>query len=72
MDEYFHYNQLLAYAQNRFTHWDPKITTPPGLYILQRLFAIVIPANLGMMRAVNCLFFSNIFVVYVLKIYDFL
>lgn len=72
MDEYFHYNQFLAYSQNHFTHWDPKITTPPGLYILQRLFAIVIPANLSMMRAVNSLFFSNIFVVYVLKIYDFL
>jgi alpha-1,2-glucosyltransferase len=72
MDEYFHFNQFLAYHKNQFSHWDPKITTPPGLYIIQRIFAIVLPADLSTMRMLNSLFFSNIFVVYVLKIYDFL
>jgi alpha-1,2-glucosyltransferase len=44
MDEYFHYNQFLQYSHNNFKHWDPKITTPPGLYILQRMFAIAVPS----------------------------
>lgn len=51
--------------------WDPKLTTPPGLYLLQRLLASVLPPDLAVMRAVNCLLFSNIFVVYALKIFDF-
>ena len=72
MDEHFHYGQFQAYHNNDFLHWDPKITTPPGLYIIQRIFSVLLPSSLGAMRAVNCLFFSNIFVVYVLKIYDFL
>jgi alpha-1,2-glucosyltransferase len=72
MDEYFHYNQFRAYHRNQFTYWDPKITTPPGLYLIQRLFSIVVPGELGVLRAINCLFFSNVFIVYVLKIYDFL
>lgn len=72
MDEYFHYNQFRAYHHNQFTYWDPKITTPPGLYLIQRLFSIVISGELGMLRSINCLFFSNVFIVYVLKIYDFL
>lgn len=72
MDEYFHYNQFRAYNRNQFTYWDPKITTPPGLYLIQRLFSIILPGELGMLRAINCLFFSNVFIVYVLKIYDFL
>lgn len=72
MDEYFHYNQFRAYHRNHFAYWDPKITTPPGLYLIQRLFSIVIPGELGMLRAINCLFFSNVFIVYVLKVYDFI
>lgn len=71
MDEEFHYNQFLAYQANNFSHWDTKITTPPGLYLIQRMFTTILPPNLSIMRAINTLFFSNIFVVYVLKIYDF-
>ena len=72
MDEEFHYQQFLQYNENNFHHWNSKITTPPGLYIIQRIFSTVFPANLAMMRAINSLFFSNIFIVYLLKIYDFL
>ncbi len=36
------------------------------------MFSIVIPGELGILRAINCLFFSNVFIVYVLKVYDFI
>ncbi|KAI0262646.1 alpha-2-glucosyltransferase Alg10 [Russula aff. rugulosa BPL654] len=34
MDEPFHVPQVQAYCNGDWTYWDPKITTPPGLYIL--------------------------------------
>ena len=70
MDEEFHYRQFSYYNQNHFDKWEPKLTTPPGLYLIQRLIATVLPADLSVMRAFNSLFFSNVFIVYVLKIYD--
>ena len=38
LDEVFHVGQVQAYCAGRFQTWDPKITTPPGLYILSYLF----------------------------------
>ncbi|XP_053212427.1 dol-P-Glc:Glc(2)Man(9)GlcNAc(2)-PP-Dol alpha-1,2-glucosyltransferase-like [Panonychus citri] len=32
MDEIFHIQQVRSYCVHNFTHWNPKITTPPGLY----------------------------------------
>ncbi|EIM92928.1 glucosyltransferase [Stereum hirsutum FP-91666 SS1] len=32
MDEPFHVPQVQAYCRGEWTYWDPKITTPPGLY----------------------------------------
>ena len=32
MDEEFHARQTQLYCDGNFTYWDPKITTPPGLY----------------------------------------
>ncbi|KAL1707042.1 glycosyltransferase family 59 protein [Schizophyllum commune] len=44
MDEPFHVPQAQAYCAGNFSHWDPKITTPPGLYIvsviLKRFFIV--------------------------------
>ncbi|GMM55069.1 dolichyl-P-Glc:Glc(2)Man(9)GlcNAc(2)-PP-dolichol alpha-1,2-glucosyltransferase [Maudiozyma humilis] len=34
IDEKFHIGQTLTYIKGEWTNWDPKITTPPGLYIL--------------------------------------
>ncbi|AQZ11291.1 DIE2 (YGR227W) [Zygosaccharomyces parabailii] len=34
IDEKFHVAQTLNYVAGNWTSWDPKITTPPGLYIL--------------------------------------
>ncbi|KAI9368255.1 tyrosyl-DNA phosphodiesterase-domain-containing protein [Aspergillus egyptiacus] len=33
LDEAFHIPQAQAYWAHKWTHWDPKITTPPGSYI---------------------------------------
>ncbi|THU91646.1 glucosyltransferase [Dendrothele bispora CBS 962.96] len=38
MDEPFHIPQAQAYCRNEFTTWDPKITTPPGLYLMSLIF----------------------------------
>ena len=32
-DEVFHIRQALAYWHHQWRVWDPKITTPPGLYV---------------------------------------
>jgi alpha-1,2-glucosyltransferase len=37
LDEIFHVRQAQAYCEGRFRTWDPKITTPPGLYLLSYL-----------------------------------
>lgn len=34
MDEIFHIPQAKLYCSNNFTYYDPKITTPPGLYLI--------------------------------------
>ncbi|KIY00581.1 uncharacterized protein Z520_03244 [Fonsecaea multimorphosa CBS 102226] len=33
LDEYFHIPQAQAYWLGKWSQWDPKITTPPGLYV---------------------------------------
>ncbi|KAJ1498648.1 glucosyltransferase [Coelomomyces lativittatus] len=38
MDEKFHVPQAQKYCQGQFYFWDPKITTPPGLYWITTAF----------------------------------
>jgi alpha-1,2-glucosyltransferase len=38
LDEVFHIPQAQAYWAGNWTKWDPKITTPPGLYIFSNAF----------------------------------
>jgi alpha-1,2-glucosyltransferase len=33
LDEFFHVPQAQAYWLGKWSQWDPKITTPPGLYV---------------------------------------
>jgi alpha-1,2-glucosyltransferase len=33
LDEFFHVPQAQAYWLGQWSQWDPKITTPPGLYV---------------------------------------
>lgn len=39
IDELFHFRQFRHYLMGNWGHWDPKITTPPGLYILTWFYA---------------------------------
>lgn len=51
--------------------WDSKITTPPGLYYLQKLCSYLTGSSLGSVRALNSLVFGNLFLVFAMKIYEF-
>lgn len=46
MDEEFHYRQFSTYYGGDFKTWDPKITTPPGLYYVQYLFSQILGGDL--------------------------
>ncbi|OWP02768.1 hypothetical protein B2J93_2527 [Marssonina coronariae] len=39
LDEVFHIPQAQAYCHGRYDVWDPKLTTPPGLYIFASAYA---------------------------------
>lgn len=63
MDETLHVPQALKYCDGDWWHWDPKITTLPGTYILSR--AVLAPAiwmlgpeacTVESLRCVNALF----------------
>eukprot|EP00667_Euglena_gracilis_P030995 EG_transcript_43875 len=58
MDEVFHIPQAERYLAGNFSHWDPKITTPPALYLCGVLAAYVPTHQFGAdavatLRAVN-------------------
>lgn len=58
IDEKFHVGQTLKYIAGDWSSWDPKITTPPGLYILgwlnYKLTSVIISWNpLTTFRLVN-------------------
>ncbi|PVU89748.1 hypothetical protein BB559_002655 [Furculomyces boomerangus] len=42
MDEVFHAGQAQAYCNGQFSTWDPKLTTPPGLYIVSFILAKIV------------------------------
>lgn len=47
LDEAFHVPQAQAYWAHQWTHWDPKITTPPGLYLWSYLLCAAMLALRG-------------------------
>ncbi|KDN37455.1 glycosyltransferase family 59 protein [Tilletiaria anomala UBC 951] len=61
MDEIFHIPQAQAYCHGKWDTWDPKLTTPPGIYLLSNLLArglqyIHLPLtclNLNFLRSTN-------------------
>lgn len=60
-DEQHHVPQGLQYCRGNLRHWDPKITTPPGLYLGSALAALPgrlwgARPSLTALRAVNSLF----------------
>nr|POE85574.1 dol-p-glc:glc(2)man(9)glcnac(2)-pp-dol alpha-1,2-glucosyltransferase [Quercus suber] len=55
LDEFFHVRQAQHYCAGRFQIWDPKITTPPGLYLLSSLAAPFAGSAIPMLRALSAL-----------------
>lgn len=57
MDEPFHIPQAQAYCRGDFATWDPKITTPPGLYVMSVLLkrVFMFKCTLPMLRLTTVL-----------------
>lgn len=57
MDEPFHIPQAQAYCRGEFLTWDPKITTPPGLYLMSLFFkrVFLFKCTLPMLRLTTVL-----------------
>ena len=53
LDEAFHVPQAQAYWAHQWTHWDPKITTPPGLYLWSYLVCAAMLALRGSPEELN-------------------
>ncbi|RCK57827.1 Dol-P-Glc:Glc(2)Man(9)GlcNAc(2)-PP-Dol alpha-1,2-glucosyltransferase [Candida viswanathii] len=47
IDEIFHLRQCQAYCDYKFTQWDDKITTPPGLYTIGFVYSKLIELVTG-------------------------
>lgn len=58
MDEEFHAEQTITYIKGDWRTWNPKITTPPGLYILATLVWRFVPfeATVENFRFLSCVF----------------
>jgi len=53
-DEIFHVPQAQKYCQGEWHSWDPKITTPPGLYLVAWAFSLITGScNTSALRALN-------------------
>ncbi|ORX88362.1 hypothetical protein K493DRAFT_236820 [Basidiobolus meristosporus CBS 931.73] len=73
MDEIFHVPQAQVYCSGDYQTWDPKITTPPGLYLVSN--ALISGLNLlnftgsklscstNILRATNCLLGLGVYLV---------
>ncbi|KAM5465566.1 glucosyltransferase [Microsporum audouinii] len=67
LDEVFHVRQAQAYWDHRWKQWDPKITTPPGLYLVSYaitstssiLFAKPVELSASVLRCINGLVLFN-------------
>lgn len=62
----------MQYMDGNYDVWDPKITTPPGLYYFQIPFTLLLGKQLWVVRSINCLVFGNLFLVFSMKIFQFM
>lgn len=53
IDELFHLPQAKAYCKKKFTHWDEKITTFPGLYLIASCISDYYECNTYNLRFIN-------------------
>ncbi|KAJ2559244.1 glucosyltransferase [Coemansia sp. RSA 1822] len=61
MDEQFHIRQAQWYCAGAFDRWDPKLTTPPGLYIVSLVARTFGACTLDRLRTVNCILGAGLF-----------
>jgi alpha-1,2-glucosyltransferase len=66
LDEYFHVPQAQKFCQGDWHSWDPKITTPPGLYLVAWAFSLITGScSTSALRALNvgalCLIFFQVY-----------
>ncbi|EUC32163.1 glycosyltransferase family 59 protein [Bipolaris zeicola 26-R-13] len=52
LDEFFHVPQAQKYCEGDYS-WDPKITTPPGLYLVSKLFNPLLGCETRFLRMQN-------------------
>ncbi|KAI9774682.1 MAG: glucosyltransferase [Geoglossum simile] len=61
LDEAFHIPQAQAYCEGKWHIWDPKITTPPGLYVVSQVlrsvtrFFSALDCDIFSLRLQNCI-----------------
>eukprot|EP00954_Amorphochlora_amoebiformis_P012556 980488-Amorphochlora_amoeboformis.AAC.2 len=58
MDEIFHVTQTQTYCDGKFGEWNPKITTPPGLYLVATCIAQVLSTLTGSKLSSGSIFCS--------------
>ncbi|KAL2355559.1 alpha-1,2 glucosyltransferase-like protein alg10 [Cryomyces antarcticus] len=64
LDEVFHIRQAQTYCAGDFARWDPKITTPPGLYILSyAVFKVTGRCSTFDLRALNLFLMLGVYLV---------
>ncbi|KAI1537668.1 alpha-12 glucosyltransferase alg-10, partial [Pyrenophora tritici-repentis] len=60
LDEFFHVPQAKKYCEGDYS-WDPKITTPPGLYVVSKILKPLLGCDTRALRLLNaqaiCLIF---------------
>ncbi|CAO3693578.1 unnamed protein product [Rhizopus stolonifer] len=71
MDEIFHVPQAQQYCQGDYLTWDPKLTTPPGLYIISNIFEYLAKSigfhylcTVNALRATNILFSIGLYFIF--------
>ncbi|KAI7872910.1 alpha-2-glucosyltransferase Alg10 [Spinellus fusiger] len=69
MDEIFHVPQVQRYCSGHYATWDPKLTTPPGLYVISHSLSFVWEGlgyhgcTLSALRSINAVFSIGLFLV---------
>ncbi|KAF2127264.1 glycosyltransferase family 59 protein [Dothidotthia symphoricarpi CBS 119687] len=54
LDEYFHVPQAKKFCKGDYS-WDPKITTPPGLYLITKLLEPFLGCETSSLRTLNAI-----------------
>ncbi|XP_003745883.1 putative Dol-P-Glc:Glc(2)Man(9)GlcNAc(2)-PP-Dol alpha-1,2-glucosyltransferase [Galendromus occidentalis] len=68
MDEIFHVGQAQRYCDGDYSTWDPKITTPPGLYFSSKPMSLLTACSLDVLRATNIIFtLANVYTMHQIR-----